>query len=195
MITPEEAAVAVDQSTLVLLLAVMGMGAFLSIDGFFDAQRCASWRALARARLLAALVWGAGVLAASSPTMPCASRSRRSSSSWIKRWKLPRLPFLLALATASNTGSVATLVGNPQNMLCASLGSLASRPTWAHAARRLVALAVEPRHPVRSIFRRELERRAPERSPVAEAPDAFAAIGTLAVIAGTVVAYIGRRHP
>ncbi len=27
-----------------------------------------------------------------------------------------------ALATAANTGSVATVVGNPQNMLCASLG-------------------------------------------------------------------------
>jgi len=35
-ISPEEAATAVDQSTLVLLFAVMGMGAFLSIDGFFD---------------------------------------------------------------------------------------------------------------------------------------------------------------
>ena len=34
--TPEEAAEAIDKSTLVLLFAVMGMGAFLAIDGFFD---------------------------------------------------------------------------------------------------------------------------------------------------------------
>src|SRR5689334_12726701 len=64
-ISAEQAAVAVDQSTLVLLLAVMGMGAFLSIDGFFDR---AAVRLMAgartRARLLAAVVWGAGTLAA-----------------------------------------------------------------------------------------------------------------------------------
>jgi Na+/H+ antiporter NhaD/arsenite permease-like protein len=45
----------------------------------------------------------------------------------IGRHRLPALPFLLALATGSNTGSVATLVGNPQNMLCASLGGLGYR--------------------------------------------------------------------
>jgi Na+/H+ antiporter NhaD/arsenite permease-like protein len=45
----------------------------------------------------------------------------------IGRHRLPPLPFLLALATGANTGSVATLVGNPQNMLCASLGGLGYR--------------------------------------------------------------------
>ena len=49
----------------------------------------------------------------------------------IRRLKLSPLPFLLGLATAANTGSVATLVGNPQNMLCASLGQLGYR---RHAA-------------------------------------------------------------
>jgi Na+/H+ antiporter NhaD/arsenite permease-like protein len=35
----------------------------------------------------------------------------------IRRGKLPLLPFLIALATSANIGSVATLVGNPQNMI------------------------------------------------------------------------------
>src|SRR5438045_6602149 len=35
----------------------------------------------------------------------------------IRRGKLPMLPFLIALATSANIGSVATLVGNPQNMI------------------------------------------------------------------------------
>src|SRR5260221_7904881 len=35
-VTPQEAASAIDHSTIVLLLAGMGVGAFLSIDGFFD---------------------------------------------------------------------------------------------------------------------------------------------------------------
>jgi Na+/H+ antiporter NhaD/arsenite permease-like protein len=45
----------------------------------------------------------------------------------IRRHGLPALPFLLALATGANTGSVATLVGNPQNMLCGLLGGLEYR--------------------------------------------------------------------
>jgi Na+/H+ antiporter NhaD/arsenite permease-like protein len=35
----------------------------------------------------------------------------------IRRGKLPLLPYLIALATSANIGSVATLVGNPQNMI------------------------------------------------------------------------------
>src|SRR5258708_27159612 len=64
-ISAEEAAVGVDQSTLVLLLAVMGMGAFLSIEGFFDR---APLRLLAttgpRGRLRATLLSRTGRLAA-----------------------------------------------------------------------------------------------------------------------------------
>src|SRR5262245_50359463 len=127
--TPEEAAHAVDHSTLVLLFAVMGMGAFLSIDGFFDR---AAVRLLAtartRARLLAAVVWGSGALAALITNDAVCVLATPLVVRWIQRWNLPRLPFLLALATASNTGSVATLVGNPQNMLCASLGKLGFAP-------------------------------------------------------------------
>src|SRR5262249_27369220 len=64
-VTPQEAAEAIGHSTLVLLLGVMGMGAFLSIDGFFDrAAVTLVARAKTRARLLAALVWGAGALSA-----------------------------------------------------------------------------------------------------------------------------------
>ena len=35
----------------------------------------------------------------------------------IRRGKLPLLRFLIALAMSANIGSVATLVGNPQNMM------------------------------------------------------------------------------
>src|SRR5215472_8283650 len=35
----------------------------------------------------------------------------------IRLGKLPLLPYLIALATSANIGSVATLVGNPQNMI------------------------------------------------------------------------------
>src|SRR5207245_10536668 len=35
----------------------------------------------------------------------------------IRHGKLPLLPYLVAIATSANIGSVATLVGNPQNMI------------------------------------------------------------------------------
>jgi len=35
----------------------------------------------------------------------------------IRRGELPMLPYLIALATSANIGRVATLVGNPQNMI------------------------------------------------------------------------------
>jgi Na+/H+ antiporter NhaD/arsenite permease-like protein len=42
----------------------------------------------------------------------------------IARGSLPLLPYLLALAMSANLGSVATLVGNPQNMIIGSLSRL-----------------------------------------------------------------------
>jgi Na+/H+ antiporter NhaD/arsenite permease-like protein len=45
---------------------------------------------------------------------------------------VPRLPYLLAVATASNIGSVATITGNPQNMLIGSFSGIRYRDFLAH---------------------------------------------------------------
>jgi Na+/H+ antiporter NhaD/arsenite permease-like protein len=42
----------------------------------------------------------------------------------VRRLRLRPVPYLLAVATASNIGSVATITGNPQNMVVGSLSSL-----------------------------------------------------------------------
>jgi len=41
-----------------------------------------------------------------------------------RRLHLPALPYVIAVATASNVGSTATITGNPQNMLIGSLSGL-----------------------------------------------------------------------
>jgi Na+/H+ antiporter NhaD/arsenite permease-like protein len=56
----------------------------------------------------------------------------------IRRGKLPLLPFLIALATSANIGSVATLVGNPQNMIIGHF----SRIPFSEFARSLAPAAV-----------------------------------------------------
>lgn len=193
-VTPEQAAHAVDQTTIILLFAVMGMGAFLSLDGFFDRLgRAVVARARTRRRLLGALVWGSGILSAVVTNDAVCVLAAPLVVSWIKDYRLPRLPFLLALATGANTGSVATLVGNPQNMLCGSLGGL----HFASFARSLVpvalaALAVNHAMLV-LLFSKDLEGELPRESrppgtfdePVLTCRSGI----TLAVILGTVVVY------
>jgi Na+/H+ antiporter NhaD/arsenite permease-like protein len=44
-----------------------------------------------------------------------------------RQLRLPPMPYLIALATSANVGSVATLTGNPQNMLVGSFSGIAYR--------------------------------------------------------------------
>lgn len=126
LIGPDAAIHAVDGRTLLLLFGMMGMGACLDADGFFQrAVEQLGRRYPDPRRLLATIVWGAGVLAALLTNDAVCVLGAPVVVGLIRARNLPPLPYLLALATAANTGSAATLVGNPQNMLCASLGGLA----------------------------------------------------------------------
>jgi Na+/H+ antiporter NhaD/arsenite permease-like protein len=49
-----------------------------------------------------------------------------------RRLDLPPIPYLIAVATASNIGSVATITGNPQNMLIGSLSGISYKDFIAH---------------------------------------------------------------
>jgi Na+/H+ antiporter NhaD/arsenite permease-like protein len=188
-LTPEEASAAVDKNTIMLLFAVMGMGAFLSLDGVFD--RAAPWlvtRTHSRAGLLAALVWGAGILSAFITNDAVCVLGAPVVVTWIRRWQLPRLPFLLALATASNTGSVATLVGNPQNMLCAHLGALSFRTYFGHML-PVAVLGLALNHAILHLmFRAELQGELPQE-PFRGAVFSRGAVITLGVLAVTVTLY------
>jgi Na+/H+ antiporter NhaD/arsenite permease-like protein len=128
VLSPREALGAVDGPTIVLLFGVMGMGAFLALDGGLD-QLGAKLSRVARTpqRLLGLMIWSAGALSALVTNDAVCVLGTPLVVQLIRRHRLPPLPFLLGLATAANTGSVATLVGNPQNMLCANLAQLSYR--------------------------------------------------------------------
>ena len=188
-ITPDDAAKAVDHTTIVLLFAVMGMGTFLSLDGFFE--RGGTWvasRARTKARLVGAIVWGAGLLAAIVTNDAVCVLLAPLVVRWIEKYELPRLPLLLALATGANTGSVATLVGNPQNMLCGSLGKLAFGTFLVHMVPvAIVGLAIN--HGMLLLFfRRELVGELPVETPPDQVFTRRSAI-TLGVIVATVAVY------
>jgi Na+/H+ antiporter NhaD/arsenite permease-like protein len=125
VLSPKAALAAVDGRTLGLLFGMMGMGAFLAVDGFFErASRALAARARTKQRLLGGLVWSSGALSALVTNDALCVLAAPLVVALVRRHRLPALPFLIALATSANTGSVATLVGNPQNMLCAILGGL-----------------------------------------------------------------------
>ncbi len=133
VVSLRQAAEAVDSRTLVLLFGMMIVVANLRLSGFFRLVTVHAVR-LARSpvQLLAATVAIAGILAAFfindvvclvlSPLLLQLTRSLA----------LPPLPFLLALATASNIGSVATITGNPQNMLVGSFSGIGYRNFALH---------------------------------------------------------------
>lgn len=189
-LTADEAAKAVDHTTIVLLFAVMGMGAFLSLDGFFEraGERVVFWARTPR-RLVAATVWGAGLFSAIVTNDAVCVLIAPIVVGWIEKHKLPRLPLLLALATGANTGSVATLVGNPQNMLCGSLGQLRFAPfLWHMLPVAVVSLAIN--HVVLLLlYRKDLVTKEIPIEPPAHPLFTVRSALTVAVILGTVVLY------
>jgi Na+/H+ antiporter NhaD/arsenite permease-like protein len=120
---------AVDYRTLILLFGMMILVAHLQLARFFSTLARATVGAIRHpAALLLAVVFAAGALSALfvndtvclvfTPVLLEVAAARRHRP----------LPYLLALATASNIGSVATITGNPQNMLIASVSGIGYRP-------------------------------------------------------------------
>jgi Na+/H+ antiporter NhaD/arsenite permease-like protein len=190
VLTPKQALAAIDGHTLVLLFGMMGMGAFLALDGFPErAQSYIARRVRTRARLLSLLVYGSGIAAAFLTNDAVCVFGAPLVVALIKRHGLPPLPFLIALATASNTGSVATLVGNPQNMLCAQLGKLEYQ-THLLLMLPVAAIGLVLNHLLlRWVFRRELQgdlEPASSTPPLITRPIAV----TLSAIGGTTLFYL-----
>ena len=125
VLTPEQAYRAVDYNTLVLLLGMMLISAYLSLAGFFDwAAGYILKAAKTPQRLLLYLILASGVLSALLVNDTVCLMLTPLVVAVIVRGRLPLPPYLLALAMSANLGSVATLVGNPQNMIIGSLSHL-----------------------------------------------------------------------
>jgi Na+/H+ antiporter NhaD/arsenite permease-like protein len=123
-----DAVLAVDAHTLVLLFGMMIVAAYLRLSGFFS---LVTLQAIHRARtpcgLLAALIGAAGVLSALFVNDVVCLVLAPLVIGMTRQLALPPVPYLIALATAANVGSVATLTGNPQNMLVGSFSAITYR--------------------------------------------------------------------
>jgi Na+/H+ antiporter NhaD/arsenite permease-like protein len=132
-----------DIPTLALLLGLMIVSAQLRLGGFYTrvTQRLAA-ASLSPPALLGLLVTVAALLSAVlANDVVCLAVTPVLAAGCLRRGLNP-LPYLLALACASNIGSAATLIGNPQNMLIGQVLHLDfSRYLWAVLTPVLLSLA------------------------------------------------------
>jgi Na+/H+ antiporter NhaD/arsenite permease-like protein len=114
----ERAWAAIDVGTLGLLLGLMLLSAQLRLSGFYAAiTRALAARPTSPQRLLLELVLTAGALSAVLTNDVVCLAVAPVLVDVCRRRGLDPVPFLLGLAAASNTGSAATILGNPQNLL------------------------------------------------------------------------------
>jgi Na+/H+ antiporter NhaD/arsenite permease-like protein len=118
LISFEEAIDAIDFHTIVLLLGMMILTAYLGIAGFFDylAMKILSFSKTDVRMLLFIIATSAFLSALFVNDTICVFMTpivvRMALASNINP-----VPLLIALATSANIGSAATIIGNPQNML------------------------------------------------------------------------------
>ncbi|HEY2680147.1 MAG TPA: anion transporter [Candidatus Udaeobacter sp.] len=139
VMTPERAYRAVNYDTLVLLLGMMLISSYLYLAHFFEwAADVVLKFSHTPQRLLLFLTLTSGLLSALLVNDTICLMLTPLVVAVIRRGKLPLLPFLIALVTSANIGSVATLVGNPQNMIIGHF----SRIPFSEFARSLVPAAL-----------------------------------------------------
>ncbi|MBT9489460.1 MAG: anion transporter [Rubrivivax sp.] len=131
----EEAAQGIHLPTILLLFSFMVISAQMRLGGFYAAvTRRIAALPLSPALLLGVVIFVTGALSAVfSNDVVCLAVAPVLVQACLAR-RLDPVPFLLALACASNIGSAATLIGNPQNML---IGEVLQLPFGAYARNAL----------------------------------------------------------
>lgn len=134
-----EALASVDFHTLLLLFGMMIIVANLRVSGAFAlvARWLLEW-AHSGYGLLAMTVLASGVLAAFFINDVVCLSLAAPLIEVARVLEIDAAPLLLALATASNIGSVATITGNPQNMIVAGFAHV----SYAAFAMRLAPVAL-----------------------------------------------------
>ncbi|MHC5540190.1 anion transporter [Singulisphaera rosea] len=138
-LTLPDAARAVDYETLILLFGMMTLVAYLRMAGFF--ALATDWIAskfYGPFSLLAVTIAVSGILSAFLVNDVVCVALTPLVLHLCQRLGRPPIPYLVGLATASNVGSVATITGNPQNIIIGTL----SRISYLDFAMHLAPIAI-----------------------------------------------------
>lgn len=114
----DDAWLAVDMPTLYLLFALMVVSAQFRLAGFYSGvvRKVVALRIGEPALLAVAMAVAGGLSAVLTNDVVCLAMTPMLIEGCARRRSDP-VPYLLGLACASNIGSAATLIGNPQNIL------------------------------------------------------------------------------
>jgi Na+/H+ antiporter NhaD/arsenite permease-like protein/uncharacterized membrane protein (UPF0127 family) len=192
VLTLDEAFAAIDLHTLLLLLGMMIITVYLRAAGFFELM---AGRILSLSRtplqLVTLVTLSSGVLSALFVNDTICLLYTPVILAVTAQLGVRPLPYLLALATASNIGSVMTITGNPQNML---IGIYSGIPYLSFFGALfpvtiigfLVSIAV-----IRVVYRKDLNGRPFTRHPVMPAFEVNGPLlaKSLAVCAGVLAAF------
>ena len=124
IVGPRDAVASLDFGTLVLLFSMMLIVANLHLAGVFDWLTEWIIERLKPHHLLPTVIFTSGLLSAFLVNDIICLMMTPFVLRITRRIGLAPMPYLLAVATASNIGSVATITGNPQNILIGSVSRI-----------------------------------------------------------------------
>ena len=132
VLTPASAIASINFPTIVLLFSMMLVVASLHLAGFFDLITRLVIEHLKPQQLLPGVIFTSGILSAFLVNDVVCLFMAPLLLDICKRMRVNPVPYLLGLATAANIGSLATITGNPQNMLIGSSSGIGYRYFLAH---------------------------------------------------------------
>ncbi len=132
VLAPQPALQSIDFATLVLLFSMMLIVACLHLAGFFEWITALAIEHLGPSQVLPGVIFVSGILSAFLVNDIVCLVMAPLILRLCKRMRLRPVPYLMALATASNIGSTATITGNPQNILIGSISGIPYRAFVAH---------------------------------------------------------------
>ncbi len=192
VLTLDEAFAAVDLHTLLLLFGMMVITVYLRIAGFFELM---AGRIITHSRtplqLLTLVSLSSAVLSALFVNDTICLLFTPIVLEVALQLRVNPMPYLLALATSSNIGSVMTITGNPQNMLIGIYSRVPYLPFFAALVPVAAIVLVVSIAVIRLIYRGDLAKTRFDHQPTVPAPvvDRRLLILSLLVCAGVLVAF------
>ena len=124
IVLPKDVLQFIDFRAIVLLFSMMLIVGYLRLAGFFEWITALVLARLKPHHLLPTVIFICGLLSMFFVNDIICLVMVPFALSAARRIEARPLPYLLAVATASNIGSVATITGNPQNMLIGSFSGI-----------------------------------------------------------------------
>jgi len=196
VVSTQDALRYVDFRTVVLLFAMMLVVGGLQLSGFFEWNAELVLQRLKPEMMLPALIFTSGVLSAFFVNDIVCLVMVPFVLALVRKLRFSPLPFLLAVATSSNIGSVATITGNPQNILIGSLSRLSYRSFLFHLGPVAAIGLVIDWLVLRWIFAPELKQSEPALGPISLPPlDLSNLLKPVLVASGVVLAFLAGIPP